>query len=102
MLPPRARSGGGPTLLECTTYRHHGHSKSDQREYRTPEEEAYWDERDPIRRSAQRLLEGGRLTPEALAAMDAEVLAEIGAAVAFAEASPPLGPSLAKTGVFAT
>jgi len=97
----RARDDQGPTLLECETYRHRGHSKSDQREYRSSEEEAYWYERDPIRRSEQRLLEAGHLTPESLAELDAEVAAEIDAAVAFAEASPPLDPTLACENVYA-
>ncbi len=97
----RARSGGGPTLLECTTYRHHGHSKSDEREYRTRDEEECWLALDPILRSERRLAGAGELTPEALKRLNAEVDAEIDAAVAFAEASPPLDPSLAAEGVYA-
>ncbi|HUT36674.1 MAG TPA: thiamine pyrophosphate-dependent dehydrogenase E1 component subunit alpha [Planctomycetota bacterium] len=97
----RARSGGGPCLLECTTYRHHGHSKSDAREYRTREEEECWLALDPILRSERRLLGAGELTPEALKRLDAEVSAEVDAAVDFAEASPPLDPGLAAEGVFA-
>jgi TPP-dependent pyruvate/acetoin dehydrogenase alpha subunit len=97
----RARRGNGPTLLECETYRHHGHSKSDQREYRSPEEEAAWLQRDPLRRSEQRLLAAGHLAAEALAALDAEVVAEIDAAVAFAEASPTPDPATACESVYA-
>ncbi len=96
-----ARRGDGPTLLECETYRHRGHSKSDQCEYRTDAEEDAWMARDPIRRSEQRLLDAGDLTAEALGEMDAEVLATIDAALAFAEASPPLDPLLATQDVYA-
>ena len=97
----RAREGGGPTFLECNTYRHLGHSKSDQREYRSREEEQCWLALDPITRSERRLLGAGDLAPEGLASLDAEVEAEIDAAVAFAEASPPLDASLAACGVYA-
>lgn len=97
----RARSGAGPTLLECTTYRHLGHSKSDEREYRTRDEEQCWLALDPILRSERRLEGQGALSPEALASLDAAVAAEIDAAVAFAEASPPLDASLAAEGVYA-
>jgi TPP-dependent pyruvate/acetoin dehydrogenase alpha subunit len=44
----RARSGGGPTLLECQTYRHYGHSKSDPATYRPKEEVERWLARDPL------------------------------------------------------
>jgi TPP-dependent pyruvate/acetoin dehydrogenase alpha subunit len=45
----RARTGHGPTLLECKTYRFSGHSKSDNgTKYRTREEIAAWQERDPL------------------------------------------------------
>ena len=52
--------GGGPTLLECKTYRLRGHSKSDRNLYRTKEEIEAWRERDPIRRLEAR---AGRARP---------------------------------------
>lgn len=97
----RARRGDGPSLLECLTYRHLGHSKSDRREYRSGEEEEAWLARDPIRRSQERLLASGDLSAEGLAALDREVAAETEDALAFAEASPPPEPSAATRGVYA-
>ena len=44
----RARKGEGPTLIECKTYRWHGHSEHDKAFYRTNEELAMWKSRDPI------------------------------------------------------
>src|ERR1700733_7308152 len=44
----RARSGEGPTLIECKTYRWHGHSEHDKASYRGDEELAMWKSRDPI------------------------------------------------------
>src|SRR3954464_3322507 len=44
----RARAGDGPTLIECKTYRWHGHSEHDKAFYRTKEELAMWKSRDPI------------------------------------------------------
>src|SRR5215470_9092793 len=44
----RARSGDGPTLIECKTYRWHGHSEHDKAFYRSDEELAMWKSRDPI------------------------------------------------------
>src|SRR5207253_11471055 len=44
----RARAGDGPTLIECKTYRWHGHSEHDKAFYRTDEELAMWKSRDPI------------------------------------------------------
>ena len=51
----RARRGDGPTLLECLTYRHKGHSKVDPGAYRPPEEVTEWLGRDPLHRLAARL-----------------------------------------------
>src|SRR5699024_9364901 len=46
-----ARSGGGPTFIEAVTYRRGAHTTSDDpTKYRTREEEAYWEDRDPIAR----------------------------------------------------
>lgn len=96
----RARGGGGPTLLEALTYRHLGHSKSDQRVYRTREEEALWLERDPIRRWRERLA-GAGAGEEELRQIEVEVEAAIDAAVAFAEGSPEPDPADARRGVYA-
>ncbi len=45
----RARSGGGPTFIECMTYRHRGHSRTDPAKYRDPKEVEAWLARDPLR-----------------------------------------------------
>jgi TPP-dependent pyruvate/acetoin dehydrogenase alpha subunit len=55
----RARAGGGPTLLECRTYRHYGHSKSDPAPYRPKEEVEDWLARDPLKLARNRLIEEG-------------------------------------------
>ncbi len=98
----QARSGGGPTLLECKTYRLVGHSRSDPRTYRTKEEEADWAGRDPLSRLASHLLASGQATDTTLAAIEQEVNAAIDDAVAFAEASPSPKPEDALNHVFFT
>jgi TPP-dependent pyruvate/acetoin dehydrogenase alpha subunit len=59
----RARESHEPSFLECFTYRHYGHSKSDPGAYRTKEEVAAWKERDPLILAARTLRENG--VPEA-------------------------------------
>jgi len=44
----RARGGGGPTFLECKTYRHRGHSRTDPAKYRDAAEVEAWMKRDPL------------------------------------------------------
>src|ERR671923_2898229 len=70
----RARSGGGPTLLECETYRHYGHSKSDPATYRPEEEVERWLARDPLTLARGRLLELG-VREEDVARVDEETQA---------------------------
>jgi TPP-dependent pyruvate/acetoin dehydrogenase alpha subunit len=55
----QARGGGGPMLLECQTYRHYGHSKSDPAPYRPQDELEQWLERDPLKLARARLLAEG-------------------------------------------
>ncbi len=55
----RARTGGGPTLVEAKCYRFCGHSKSDRLVYRSREEEARWRLRDPIKLCREQLLADG-------------------------------------------
>jgi pyruvate dehydrogenase E1 component subunit alpha len=80
------RSGGGPHLLEYRTYRFRAHSAFDSELYRTRQEVEEWKVRDPISTLAQLLQQGGALSDAELANLDAEVQAEVEAAVAFAEA----------------
>jgi len=84
----RARRGGGPTLIECKTYRLCGHSRSDPRTYRSREEEAEWQERDPIPRFRQWLLAEQRFTANQLNKVDQDVEEIIDEAITFAESSP--------------
>ena len=85
----RARSGGGPTLVECVTYRFHGHSLGDLQEYRDKEEVEHWvNERDPIQLLRTYLMERQQLSQDEDAAIQFDATAEIQSAVAFAEASP--------------
>jgi acetoin:2,6-dichlorophenolindophenol oxidoreductase subunit alpha len=44
----RARGGGGPTFVECKTYRHRGHSRTDPAKYRDAAEVEAWMKRDPL------------------------------------------------------
>jgi pyruvate dehydrogenase E1 component alpha subunit len=77
----RARAGGGPSLIECVTYRLSMHTTADDpKRYRTDEEVAQWVKRDPIVRFRKYLADKGLLTDEAIAEVEAEVLAEIKAA----------------------
>ena len=92
----RARSGGGPTLLECQTYRHYGHSKSDPAKYRPEGELEKWKERDPLVLARQRLLDEG-LEAEAIDAVEQAVQAELDAAVEAALAAPYPDPAVKAT-----
>jgi len=51
----RARRGEGPTLVECLTYRWHGHMEGDEMDYRPAGELEDWRRRDPIRTWSDRL-----------------------------------------------
>jgi 2-oxoisovalerate dehydrogenase E1 component alpha subunit len=85
----RARSGGGPTLLECKTYRLRPHSNSDDdSKYRSPEEVAAWRMRDPITLLEQYVVQHGLQTPDEIAAARAAIRQEINAATVAAEQVP--------------
>jgi pyruvate dehydrogenase E1 component alpha subunit len=85
----RARAGGGPTLVECKTYRFQGHYVGDPgTAYRRPEEVDEWKQRDPIPTFAQRLMAEGDVAEVEISAVHAAVEQEIEEAIRFAEASP--------------
>jgi pyruvate dehydrogenase E1 component alpha subunit len=83
-----ARSGGGPTLLECITYRMRGHARFEAAGYRPTEEVERWKLLDPIARLGAALEAQGLAHADELQQIAAEVQAELAAAIAFAEESP--------------
>jgi len=97
----RARAGGGPTLVECRTYRIRGHSKSDRNLYRTKEEIDEWRAADPIARLERDLLDAGVMTGDELASIRAEAERAIEAALAFAQQSPSPDPAQLTRDVYA-
>jgi pyruvate dehydrogenase E1 component alpha subunit len=94
----RARTGGGPTLIGCTTMRMHGHGAHDDMRYVPAELLERWAARDPIARYEERLAADG-FDVEAVAA---SVRAELERETAWALASPMPEPATALEGVFAT
>ena len=97
----RARSGAGPTFVECETYRFGGHSRTDTRSYRSREEEEAWKRRDPIPRLAEQLCDMGYATGEDLQAIAEGVAEELEGALRFAAASPGPAPEDCLRHVFA-
>jgi acetoin:2,6-dichlorophenolindophenol oxidoreductase subunit alpha len=96
----RARSGGGPALIEALTYRHYGHSRTDPAKYRPAEEVAEWMARDPLELARQRLASAG-VPASDVAAAASRAGALVAAAIAEAKAAPPPDPGEAFTDVWA-
>src|ERR1700757_3563837 len=97
----RARSGDGPTLIECKTYRWHGHSEHDKAFYRSDEELAMWKSRDPIPTFTTYLKGLHVLTDDKQADVEARVTQTIDDAVEFAMNSPDPDPADAVTDLYA-
>lgn len=97
----RARRGEGPTLIEAKTYRYFGHSHSDNRSYRTRDEEREWKDRDPIEVLRQEMADLSFLRDGDYDAVEKAVEEKLAAAMAYAEASPVPAPSELETDVFA-
>jgi len=96
----RARAGGGPTLIECKTYRYVGHHEGDPgTDYRTRDEVQQWKAQDPVKRARKLLLDSGA-DESKLQAIDQEVEQLIDQAVEFAEKSPEPSPESVNEHVF--
>ncbi|RLV51273.1 thiamine pyrophosphate-dependent dehydrogenase E1 component subunit alpha [Nocardioides mangrovicus] len=93
----RARSGGGPTLLEVVTYRYNEHSEGLRlgTDYRNAEEKETWVGRDPIAQFRRHLAQEGVATEEELDALEQEVLDEVEQAFEFSQESPYPEPEVA-------
>jgi pyruvate dehydrogenase E1 component alpha subunit len=97
----RARRGEGPTLIECKTYRWHGHSEHDKAFYRSDEELAMWKSRDPIPTFTTYLKARHVLDDAKLRDTETRVAKTIDEAVEFAMKSPDPSPEEAVTDLYA-
>jgi pyruvate dehydrogenase E1 component alpha subunit len=97
----RARGGGGPTLIECKTYRHKGHSRFDPAAYRPKDEVAEWLKRDPITLFENKLGEMGILSKEQIEKIRLETIAAVEEAVKLAMESLYPKPEEALEDVYA-
>jgi pyruvate dehydrogenase E1 component alpha subunit len=96
----KARAGLGPSLIECLTYRHSGHSRADPAKYRPDGELEKWKERDPIKIYRERLVQFG-IGEAAISEIETDVKRRIDAATETCKAAPPPALDLLTTDVYA-
>jgi pyruvate dehydrogenase E1 component alpha subunit len=96
----KARAGEGPSLIECLTYRHSGHSRADPAKYRPEGELERWKQRDPIKIYKERLLQFG-VREDAIAKIDAEVRKIVDDATDACKAAPVPPVDILTTDVYA-
>jgi len=99
----RARTGGGPTFVECVTYRIGAHSSSDDpTRYRSNDEVEAWKKKDPLVRMERYLRRAELLDDRGRAEMEREIQDEITKAIAEVEPLPPPARETLFDDVFAT
>jgi pyruvate dehydrogenase E1 component alpha subunit len=96
----KARAGGGPSLIECLTYRYSGHSRADPAKYRPEGELDRWKQRDPIKLYRERLKQFG-VSDDQIAKIDAEVKHIVDDATEKCKAAPPPPMDILTTDVYA-
>jgi pyruvate dehydrogenase E1 component alpha subunit len=96
----KARAGDGPSLIECLTYRHSGHSRADPAKYRPEGELDRWKLRDPIKIYRERLLQFG-VSEKTINEIDAEVRKMVDDATEACKAAPPPPLDIISTDVYA-
>src|SRR5689334_10714466 len=96
----RARAGDGPSLIECLTYRHSGHSRADPAKYRPEGELEKWKERDPIKIYRERLKQFV-VSEDIIAGIEASVRREVDEATETCKAAPPPALDILTTDVYA-
>src|SRR5499426_4924472 len=96
----KARAGGGPSLIECLTYRHSGHSRADPAKYRPEGELEKWKERDPVKLYRERLKQFG-IAEGAITAIETEVQRIVDAATEACKAAPMPPLDILTTDVYA-
>ncbi|MGH2441837.1 MAG: thiamine pyrophosphate-dependent dehydrogenase E1 component subunit alpha [Chloroflexota bacterium] len=95
-----ARSGKGPTLIECVTMRMRGHSEQDDASYVPAEMLAEWRRKDPIDRFEARLLKAGIIDGDRRASLQRAVADEVAQAAEWADLQPLPDPETALNGVY--
>ena len=95
-----ARDGGGPSLIECMTYRYSGHSRADPAKYRPEGELEKWKERDPIKLYRERLKQFG-VADTVIAEIDADVRRQVDDATEKCKAAPMPPLDILTTDVYA-
>jgi len=96
----KARAGEGPSLIECLTYRHSGHSRADPAKYRPEGELEKWKEHDPVKLYRERLKQFG-VTDGAIEKIEAEVRREVDEATEACKAAPLPPAEILTTDVYA-
>jgi pyruvate dehydrogenase E1 component alpha subunit len=96
----KARAGGGPSLVECLTYRYSGHSRADPAKYRPDGELDKWKARDPIKIYRERMKQFG-IAEAAIAAIEADVKRQVDEATERCKAAPPPPLDVITTDVYA-
>jgi len=96
----KARAGHGPSLIECLTYRHSGHSRADPAKYRPEGELERWKQRDPIKIYRERLKQFG-VGDDVIARIDADVRKQVDEATEQCKAAPPPSPDILTSDVYA-
>ena len=101
----RARTGDGPTFVECKTYRFRGHHEGDPKKgetYRTKDEMQEWEKKDAIQRFVDKVITERTVTQGELDQIKKEVIQEVDDAVVFAKESPAPRPEDAAAYLFTT
>jgi acetoin:2,6-dichlorophenolindophenol oxidoreductase subunit alpha len=96
----KAREGGGPSLIECLTYRHSGHSRADPGKYRPEGELEKWKERDPLIIYKQRMKDFG-FSDAQIKTIEEESMVKVERATELCKASPSAPVELLTADVYA-
>ncbi len=95
-----ARNGGGPSLIECKTYRWSGQTVSDPDKYRPEDEKEQWKKKCPIEAYKTRLIRGEIMDQVMIQEIEAQILVIIDDSVKFAKKSPRPDPNTALDDVY--